>query len=386
MKNKAYIISYNNWWDKRLRLYDEWFSERGFCVNYITADFNHFTKEYYNKNQFPNTTKFVHVPWYNKNLSVRRIYSHIYFSLKILAICLKEKPMVIVGVLPCNSLGIVLWFCKKILKKTKLVIDITDMWPESLPYVTIKRWLYPVMLLWKSLRSIGIDVADQIICECDLFSETIGVNGKKNVNTIYLSSDEYSTKNEVNVDIGEQLNIAYLGSINHIIDIDGIVKLLTILKRYKKIDLHIVGGGASCPELIERTKKIGISVHWHGMIFNRIKTMEILSKCHFGLNMMKKSVFVGLTTKSIDYASVGLPMFNNIPKDSKLLIELYGAGFNIVSDIDIQSIGMKIECLSNNEYFNMREGAKKMFRENFSNYAIKNKVNEVLGKLDFYYE
>lgn len=383
MKNKACIISYNNWWDKRLHLYNEWLRERSFCVDYITADFNHFTKEYYNKNQFPNTTKFVHVPWYKKNLSLRRIYSHIFFSLKVLAICLKEKPMVIVGVLPCNSLGIVLWVYKKIFKKTKLVIDVTDMWPESLPYVTIKRWLYPVMLLWKSLRSIGIDAADQIVCECDLFSETIGINGKKNITTIYLSSDEYLPKNEVNIDISEQLNIAYLGSINHIIDIDGIVKLLTILKLHKKIDLHIVGGGASCQELIERTKKIGISVHWHGMIFNRIKTMKILSRCHFGLNMMKKSVFVGLTTKSIDYTSVGLPMFNNIPKDSKLLIEHYGAGFNLISDMDIRAIGMKIECLSNKEYFNMREGARKMFRENFSNGAIKNRVNEALCKLDF---
>lgn len=125
------------------------------------------------------------------------------------------------------------------------------------------------------------------------------------------------------------LNIAYLGSVNHIIDIDGIVSLLQSINARRPVELHIIGGGISCEKFIKSVEAIGVSVIWHGMIFYEKKRRNILSSCHYGLNMMKSSVLVGLTTKSIDYTSSGLPLLNTIKADSFDFVNRYNMGFDV---------------------------------------------------------
>ena len=41
----------------------------------------------------------------------------------------------------------------------------------------------------------------------------------------------------------ETIHIAYLGSVNHIIDIEGIAELLAYINQRKKVKLHIIGTG-----------------------------------------------------------------------------------------------------------------------------------------------
>ena len=45
--------------------------------------------------------------------------------------------------------------------------------------------------------------------------------------------------------------------------------------------------------------------------------MKIINQCHYALNIMKKDVCVGMTMKSLDYFSFGIPIVNNIEGDIK---------------------------------------------------------------------
>ena len=95
----------------------------------------------------PACTEYIHVPEYRRNLSIRRIFSHLVYSLKVMQLLLSRKPDVVLGVLPCNSVGLVLWFYKKTHSSVRLMVDVTDMWPESVPISKFgKKLLFP--FLW----------------------------------------------------------------------------------------------------------------------------------------------------------------------------------------------------------------------------------------------
>ena len=62
-------------------------------------------------------------------------------------------------------------------------------------------------------------------------------------------------------------------------------------------------------------KSAGAEVFYHGKVFDSKEKNRIFETCHYGLNIMKDSVFVGLTMKSMDYFE-GLPIINNIQGDT----------------------------------------------------------------------
>ena len=64
------------------------------------------------------------------------------------------------------------------------------------------------------------------------------------------------------------------------------------------------------------------------------KKKQIFDKCHFGLNIMKDTVCVGLTAKSIDYFQAGLPILNSIQIDTKDIVNKNLFGFNVTDDIE----------------------------------------------------
>ena len=57
-----------------------------------------------------------------------------------------------------------------------------------------------------------------------------------------------------------------------------------------------------------------------------------MSRCHFGFNLMKPDVCVGLTMKSVDYFRHDLPILNNIPADTAELVDREQVGLNVGED------------------------------------------------------
>jgi glycosyltransferase involved in cell wall biosynthesis len=125
------------------------------------------------------------------------------------------------------------------------------------------------------------------------------------------------------------LTAVYLGSMNHIIDIDGIVDLLSRVKKKMKVKLHIIGDGESRDRFLSALDEARIGYEFHGFVYEEAEKMKIFSQCDFGINMMKSAVCVGLTMKSVDYFCYGLPIINNIPGDTWVLVEQYDAGVNV---------------------------------------------------------
>ena len=107
----------------------------------------------------------------------------------------------------------------------------------------------------------------------------------------------------------------------------------------------------------------GIEYRYHGAIFDEKEKESILSHCSYGLNMMKPGVCVGMTMKSIDYWSHGLPVINNIPGDSERLCREEGLGINTDDAKDTISDILSENLTDENSRKHIREVYKDRFTE-----------------------
>lgn len=301
--------------------------EYGYEVEVYTSDFKHIEKKK-NTNHIDGYREF-HAHPYNRNISVARMRSHILLGKDIFRKIHEEVDSIdlLWVLLPPNSFAKEAVSIKKDVPSCKLVFDLIDLWPETMPLTKLK--FTPPYKYWAELRNHALRYADYIVCECHLYEQKLSnvLEGLSH-RTIYLARDAVAYLPEKKID-DDNYSLLYLGSMNNIIDIDMIGYVIRRLSRKKFVHIHLIGDGENKNTLLETCHKSGAVVHDHGKIFDQNEKMNIMASCHYGLNIMKESVCVGLTMKSMDYMQAGLPMINNIKGDTWNIINKYNIGYNI---------------------------------------------------------
>lgn len=361
---RAVLVNcFDTYENNRVNLVKKHLISKGYEVTIVQSDFSHFHKVHLNRAKDDMIS--VETLPYKKNLSIERLVSHYKFSKDAFKIVEDLKPDLIYTLIPPNYLAKFAAAYKKKNPKVKLVLDLIDLWPETMP-LPIKKTIFPLSL-WGGLRDNYLKYSDLIITECDLYQEVLyDVLKDLRVKTLYLAKEEIELN--VNSQLNkEEINLAYLGSINNIIDIPKITEIIEAILRIKPVTLNIIGDGEKKEELIFAVENIGAKVVDYGKIFDPIEKQHIFDKCHFGLNIMKSTVCVGLTMKSIDYFQHGLPIINNIPADTAKLVEEYGVGINLLTNEDIAT---KINEFNLMEISNNKLDATLLFHDKFSTSAF----------------
>ena len=373
---KAVLVSCFDYYENRIKFIENYLLKKGIEITIICGDFDQIenTKKKYRQ---ANYTMVDTTPYY-KNLSLKRIYSHYNFTKKVLEKVEQLKPDLLWVMIPPNYLTKELGNYRK-KANTLLIYDLIDMWPETIPIKESTLYKIPFQF-WKNLRDNFLNKADLIITECSLYQEQLKyIVSKEKMKTLYLAKE--TNKNAIRKKtLKSKICICYLGSINNIIDIELIVKLLQEIKKYKNVVLHIIGDGENKQALLEALLEADIEVEDHGKIFNEIKKIKIFNQCHFGLNIMKRDVYVGLTMKSIDYFCAGLPVISNIPADTESLVDKYSAGFNVTKN-SLKKVTKEIVKMNEDNYLKMTKQTQKMYNENFSSEAFNKKFKTILKDL-----
>lgn len=373
---KAVLVSCFDYYENRIKFIENYLLKKGFEITIICSDFDHIekTKKKYRQ---ANYTMVDTIPYY-KNLSLKRIYSHYNFTKKVLEKVEQLKPDLLWVMIPPNYLTKELGNYRK-KANTLLIYDLIDMWPETIPIKESTLYKIPFQF-WKNLRDNFLNKADLIITECSLYQEQLKyIVSKEKMKTLYLAKE--TNKNAIRKKtLKSKICICYLGSINNIIDIELIVKLLQEIKKYKNVVLHIIGDGENKQALLEALLEADIEVEDHGKIFNEIEKIKIFNQCHFGLNIMKRDVYVGLTMKSIDYFCAGLPVISNIPADTESLVDKYSAGFNVTKN-SLKKVTKEIVKMNEDNYLKMTKQTHEMYNDNFSSGAFNEKFKTILEDL-----
>lgn len=379
---KAVIISCFGWYERRLYyLYDR-LTDIGYNVKIYVSDFQHINKKkiVYHDSR----VCFIHVPQYTSNISLKRMYSHYCFAKKCYMKLLKDDPEFIYVLVPPNSCSAVVCRYKKKNPDTIIFTDIIDLWPESFPGEIVRK--IPVSNVWKNMRDKCLELSECIILECEYYKNMIDRKLVRKCKIVRLYKnisidDSKAVKRKLETYQSElndkKIRLCYLGSINNIIDLQSIELILRafVFKEYH-VDLHIIGSGSAKEKLIKLCLLNNVKIYDFGEVFDENKKVEILSQCDFGLNLMLDRVKVGLTIKSIDYLSCGLPLINNIKGDTWNLVNEKKIGINFENDTE--ELIDKIKMIDIEE---LKYNAIKCYNECFTKKAFEDSFESVLTQL-----
>lgn len=372
---KAVCISCSDHYDHRLHVAAECLRERGYDTTYITSTFDHTRKE----NFVCAVEGCVQIPArpYQKNLSLDRILSHRNFARDVFRYLehLPQQPDALVVLLPPNFLAHYGAKYKKRHPEVKLIFEIFDLWPETFPGDKIKKLLAPVFKVWAALRDRNLDKADFVVTECEMFRQKLCLP-EETSQAVWLCADPLPMEIPQPQRNDNALELCYLGAINNIISIPDICGLINELTSKKPVTLHIIGKGERQEEFVEEAKKAGAEVIFYGAVYDEQKKLEIMNRCHFGLNVMKASVCVGLTMKSVDYFRFGLPIINNIPADTQRLVKEEGIGLQLE-----EGCAEKLLALTNADCMAMRQNVAKLFCAAFEKTKCLEQYSKILDKL-----
>lgn len=359
----AYFISSTNHYNVRTGKFVNDYVKKGYDVIYVTSDFDHMTKKRYCFNEYKNS-KQLHVISYKKNLSISRILSHLMFSYKTFYMLLACKPELVYVEVPNNSLVKSSAKYKKI-NNAEIIVDVFDMWPESVPVKTknmIVNWGFDI---WRNFRNKNLKFADQIWIECDYYRELLSAQ-KINLpmETKYLKLKNAETSIEMKVS-EEEIDLCYLGSINNIIDISLIEKIVSEFAKNKRTRIHIIGDGERKDEFLDILKKNSIEIIDHGKVYEIDKLQEIFDQCWFGINVLREDLAIGITMKSISYFRGGLPIINTVQGDTSRFVEECNIGIN-VDRHDVKSCVLRILNITKDDLACMKNNTRNLFEQKFA--------------------
>ena len=187
MKKALLISCFEEWYRDRLEPICGILKEHGYEIRCVHADYNHIGKKYSKRNE--DICDYIHVPAYRSNISLQRIRSHLVFGKKVNELINGYKPDLIYLILPPNNTARYCVKYKSSNPNTKLIIDIIDLWPESMPLGIIKKTLPSI--IWRKWRNDAIKVADHVFTECNLYQEKLNyvIDGAK-ASTLYLFKEQ----------------------------------------------------------------------------------------------------------------------------------------------------------------------------------------------------
>ncbi|MBF0780880.1 MULTISPECIES: glycosyltransferase [unclassified Granulicatella] len=357
---KAVCVSNFNYYDRRIKYMQAYLESKDYEVHYITGDYDTMNRQMYTLT----LPRVIQLPLiqYKKNISFERIYSHYHFAKAMYEQLLKLKPDVIYAMVPPNFVSYFIRKYKKKYPKTIILFDVFDMWPETYPLPT-KPLLRLPFKLWQHLRTKSLNYADAVLSECQMFEHHLkSLQSHQRIHTLYpcqLSSHHHIDYTEKD----NKWSVCYLGSINNIIDIEHIYRLLGEMAKIKPVHLHIIGNGEKIEEFIQKMQTICVAVRHHGNVYCDEEKQHIFNQCAFGINVLKSSVFIGLTLKTIDYLKGGLPLLNTVQGDTKHMVETHQIGINVCQ---LDTLANTLSSLTPENIMTMKKQSRYVFEQYFS--------------------
>lgn len=372
---RAVIITSFDTFYQRISVIEHVFEIKGIKYQTYISDFSHVYKKKINPD---GNRKFIKTFSYKKNISVRRFFSHYLFARSVNKILKSEEYDLLYIIIPPNSLLKPAINLKSKGKIKKIIIDVQDLWPESFPIKSrFLDFLFSIMI---RRRNAYLAKSDFIITECNLYKDHLNVLNEVSTQTVYLAKSNALNMLPKKIEDIRKINFIYLGSINNIIDIDLIANTISKINTVIPCKLFIVGDGENRLKLIESLKSRNIDFDFKGYLFDKEILDELFNMSHFGINMYKTHLKIGLTMKSIDYFYQSLPILNNISGDTWSLIEQYNCGYN-VSDGKVDDMLLYFKNLTLDKYRLYSGNSYRAYMDNFDLSKITSQISSIVDEV-----
>ncbi|MEI8274151.1 MAG: glycosyltransferase [Paludibacter sp.] len=360
----------------------------GFDRLIVTADFNHSSKQYksYHNSTF---TKYIHVPSYQKNLSIKRVYSHIVFAIKLKKYLNRVEvlPKLIYCTMPSSLSAFYCGkFCKK--KDVRFVIDVIDLWPDSLFPISFKfKLLKPFIYPWKFITNQAYSMADYISAESNMYAKIALSKGTTSSwSYTYLGVDVEEMNrlvldsNLITLAKNDEIWICYGGSLGNSYDFDSILKAIKYIDdKAVKYRFFFVGGGEYQEYISKYIQLNNLNVEITGRIpYNDY--LKYLSCCDIAINSFKKTTEVIYSYKFNDYVGLKLFVLNNLVGETADIVKDYQIGLNF-NEFNLPEILFDV-CDNWDHYKSWKNNSIKLIDDKLNTSKIYNQLsNHILSEL-----
>lgn len=303
----------------------------------LTTDFSHGRKEYYRLGEVEARNQvLLHVPPYRKNLSIRRIWSHLVFAWRVRGYlnALDEKPDTVYCTMPTSSSAYV---CARYCKKhgVKFVVDVIDLWPDSLlPLVKGKSICKAILYPWTYLTRYAYRHADAIMGESVKYAlEAKKKNLKAEVFPVYLGVDmnvvnKVKTENPVTLEKPDnEIWIAYAGSLGLSYDFKTLLNAVKSIHGRYNYKLWFVGDGVRRDEIATYITDYGLSAEITGFVPYE-QLLGYLHFCDIAVNIFRDNTKVVYSYKFNDYVAMNCFVLNSLEGETADMVDGYQIGRN----------------------------------------------------------
>lgn len=363
------------------------FVEFGWDVELIGGSFQHYKKEYRDKeaikNQnYPFKITLIDMPPYRKNIDFRRIVSHCVVAENLMKYLKDKHYDAVYCAIPPNIVASkVAKFCHK--QKIPFIVDIEDLWPEAMGmlfknHALVEKMLFPL----KRYAETAYRYADAAIGTSEDYTDrsTLYSNNKLYKKTVYVGCDLKIFDNGVRQHRDEiskpenEIWVTYTGNIGSSYDIETLIRAAASLEKdgYSYIKIKLLGTGSLKESLEKLTLDLACkNVEFLGFV-EYSKMAAFLSKSDIVINSFRKGAPQSIVNKIGDYLAAGKPMINTLENPVFTnIVKQNGIGLNIEAE-DVDAMKNAILTLSENTELckHMGDAARKLaetkFDRNFS--------------------
>lgn len=310
--------------------------------------------EFWDDEELNHTKQIIRVPIKNKKFS-NQIVSRLFFYLEIMYrfiimmfrlrkenydyILVSTPPIFIV--FPA-MLG-------KLLFKSKLILEVRDLWPDSL--IGVKAFDHNIIIrIFRFLEKRMYRTADYIIINSKGFEDHIKSKLKKKKPILYLPNGprvkELNIVKKTNKD--NDFRIVYAGNLGLAQDIDRLKKIAKMFHN-NNIRFDVLGYGMKTTDFTEYLDKHNLSnVHVHHPT-TRKRSLHLIKDCDLAIAFLNEvDVFsTVLPGKIIDYMTCQTPIVAGMKGIAAQTIENNKIGYTF-SESDIEKMISKVLHLKNN--------------------------------------
>lgn len=371
------------------------------CVEVLTTSFVHAKKkqgegipaEY---NGFKITA--LSEPGYNKNVCLKRFYSHRVLADKMSKYFKdRKKPDVVYCAVPSLDCAYV---AARYAKNNNIpfIVDIQDLWPEAFKMVFNIPLVKDIVFLPMDKKADYIySAADYIVgvskTYCDRAKK---VNSSAKATSVFIGTNletfDYNAKNNRVTRDDEKVVLGYCGTLGHSYDLRCVFDALQIVKSkgYDNIEFWVMGNGPLYQTFQQYAAERELNVKFWGWLPYE-QMCGVLSSCDVCINPINKGAAQSIINKHADYAASGLPIISTQEcAEYRDLLDTHNCGINCLC-ADSQSVAEAILYLVEHESdrkqmgINARIMAETLFDRRKTYMQISDILNEVVcdGKLSF---
>lgn len=359
-------------------------------IQIITSDFDHGTKTYYDKQKLDRSKAiYIHVPQYKRNIGIKRLYSHVIFAFRLRKVLNSLAADAVYCTMPSSTSAFVCGnYCKK--KNIKFIIDVIDLWPDSLvPVSRIYSLLTPFLYIWKSITTSAYKRADIILGESKKYvAEAMRYNSIAVAKPLYLGIDKAMVNklienSDINIEKSDdEVWICYAGSLGYSYDFDSIFNALHFLNDKVKYHFWFVGDGVLRVKIESKIKNYNINATVTGYLAYG-DLLKYLSMMDIAINIFKENTRVVHSYKFNDYVATNCFILNSLQGETAEMIEQYKIGLNF--DFKEHTLDkVLLQCLKEWDYYKKwKVNNERLVNEVLDKGVIYSKIEELFFGLAF---